>query len=649
MGKGREVKKAWSVASVCALVFFLWTDSSTAAGAPPLVSLSLEELSNVEVTSVSKAAEALSQSPASIYVISREDIQRAGVTSVGEALRLAPNLLISQYSASNYIAGARGFGGAQEAQNFSNKLLILIDGRSTYSPLYSGVYLDVQDVLMEDIDRIEVISGPGATLWGANAMNGVINIITRPSYLTTQDFVFVGAGNREQIAGARMGGNWGRSGSYRVYAKAFDRDPQELEDKTSAHDDWRKVQTGFRADWTSGERIFTTQGDVYQGRQKQIVSEVDGDLDLDEQDVNGGNLLARWRQGTAGNQWQVQAYYDFTERAAPDDGVAFWLRTYDVEVQHSRFMGVHRLIGGAGIRWHDYDIRSTDSLQFDPEHRVLKLGNVFFQDTMSLTASVSLTAGLKFERDGFGRWSPLPDLRLAWRVTPTTLMWTSASRAIRSPTPFDRDVIEVLGGTTFLVGNGSFDPERVDAIEIGMRMQPSPTLSASTSFFFNRYDDLRSIELDPDSGFLPLRWGNGMHGRTYGLEAWGNWQVASWWRLSPGLRILRKDLAFDDHSSGLAGYRQSGNDPKSHALLTSAMDLGPRIRLNATFRYVGTLPSPRLDDHSELGASLQFQFSRSVELAVTGLNLLSERHAEYPAPSGEYIRRAVLAQIKCRF
>jgi iron complex outermembrane recepter protein len=460
--------------------------------------------------------------------------------------------------------------------------------------------------------------------------------------------VSVGWGNLEQMAQLRYGAAMGEGGAFRVYAKAFERDAQELGDGSSAHDDWRKVQAGFRADFTEGQRVLTAQGDLYGGEQRQVVAGEQGGTRRDDQDVKGGNLLTRWQQGPADQRWQVQAYYDFTERAAPADGVAFWLRTYDLELQHSRTLGRHRLIGGAGVRLHDYDIRSSPTLQFDPEHRDLTLANLFFQDTMALTSTVNLTVGLKFERDGFGKWSPLPDLRVGWRISPTSLLWAAAARAIRSPTPFDRDVVEILGDTVFLVGNGSFDPERVDTLELGFRAQPWPNLSGSTSVFYNRYEDLRSIELDPASGFLPLRWGNGMHGRTYGLEAWGHWQVRRWWRVSPGIRILRKDLAFDESSSGLVGYRQSGNDPKTHALLTSAMDLGAHVRFNATFRYVGTLPSPRLDDHTELSAALQWQVRPSIELSVTGLNLMSDRHLEYPAPSGAYIQRAVFFQVEWR-
>ena len=302
---------------------------------------------------MSKSAGLLRQAPASIYVITHDDIIRSGVTSVAEALRLAPNLLISQYSATSYIAGARGFGGAQEAQNFSNKLLVLIDGRSVYSPLYSGVYLDVQDVLMEDIDRIEVISGPGATLWGANAMHGVINIITRPAYLTDDSLISVGLGDLERTVSARLGNRASEAMSYRVYAKAFEREEMELATGAGARDDWNKGQAGFRLDWTGADDTLTAQGDVYRGKQNQ--------LGAGHGEVEGENILGRWKHSTPRNEWQLQAYYDRTERAAPPGGVAFDLRTFDLELQQQTQWGRHRVVWGAGTRVHRYDIRGSST------------------------------------------------------------------------------------------------------------------------------------------------------------------------------------------------------------------------------------------------------------------------------------------------
>ncbi len=530
----------------CAMGLSSVTNTSAAAQIEALADLSLEQLGNLEVTSVSKSAEALRGAPSSIYVITHDEILRSGATSIPEALRLAPNLQITQYSSSNYVAGARGFGGAQDAQNFSNKLLVLIDGRSVYTPLYSGVYFDMQDVLMEDIDRIEVISGPGATLWGANAMNGVINIITRPADLTTGGAAAASGGNVERNVSARFGSKASPELAYRVYGKAFEREAMDLESGASARDDWRKIQGGFRVDWTGAHDNITTQGDIYRGEIEQPA--------VRDVDLKGANVLARWQHRTARSDLQVQAYHDRTERAQPIDGAAFVLRTYDIELQQRIDAGRrHRIVWGAGSRWHDYEIEGSQSLLFEPAGRSISLANVFVQDTIALTGRLDLTLGWKFEDAPFSGWESLPDLRLAWRLSDDNLLWAAASRAIRAPTPFDRDVIERDGGMTFLVGNTSFRPERVDAYQLGYRGQPLADLALSVSTFYNVHDDLRTVEWGPPPTLLPLTWGNNMEGETYGVEAWAKWQVSEWWRLSPGVRNIRNIHEIKNHTKPLLG------------------------------------------------------------------------------------------------
>jgi iron complex outermembrane receptor protein len=619
----------------------LTVQAATESPAQLLAKLSLEELLDLQVTSVSKSAEQLGLAPAAIYVITHDEILRSGVTSIAEALRLAPNLHIAQYSATNYVAGARGLAGAQEAQNFSNKLLILIDGRSVYTPLYSGVYLDVQDVLMDDIDRIEVISGPGATLWGANAMHGVINVITRSAHLTDRSLLKVGVGDLERVASARYGTKVNDELSLRIYGKAFKRDAMELVNGADAGDDWSKGQGGFRLDWEQSMNTVTAQGDAYSGTQHQLSA---GDVD-----VKGANVLGRWQHRTERGEWQLQGYYDQTERAQPLDGVAFILRTADLELQQQFSTGSHRFVWGAGGRLHRYRISNSASLLFDPNERNLTQINLFAQDTISLSATFDLTLGLKFERDSFSGWNPLPDVRVAWRPAENHMVWTSASRAIRSPTPFDVDVIERIGSVNFLTGNKSFEPEQVDAYELGYRANFSDQFSVSASAFYNVYDDLRTIEPASTTVFLPLQWGNQMEGNIYGFEAWAKWQVTDSWRLSPGFRHVNKRLEFKPDASELLGLEQSGNDPEFQALLTSALDIGPHLSLDTTLRYIDELPNPQLDSYYELSASLLWRAVQNLDVSVSGFNLLNDSHQEYPSPSGEYIRRGVIAEARWRF
>ncbi len=615
-------------------------DLADGAGADPLLELSrmsLEELSNVQVTSVSKAAQSLSTAPASIYVITREELLRSGVTSVPEALRLAPNMQVTQLTSAEYSNGARGFGGAPDKQNFSNKILILIDGRSVYSPLFSGVAYDMQDVFMDDVERIEVISGPGATLWGANAMNGVINIITRKAEDSRGTLVRVDAGAEEQAAGLRHGGAIGSQGDYRVYAKWFDRGATEFADGTDAGDDWNKLQAGFRLDFAGGNDTFTLQGDYQEATQNFFQA---GDAGF-----SGANLLGRWTHAGRRVQSRLQVFLDRVDRERPPSGIAFDIDTWDFELEQSADLGGrHDLVWGIGRRQHDYHT-VNNVLAFVP-NRELRFTNIFIQDSITLNEELKLTAGLKFEENVYSGWSPLPDLRLSWAPNDSTLVWLAASRAIRAPTPFDTDVQEFVGGQLFLGGNPDFEPEEVVAYELGVRGMPDATVSLSASVFYNEYDDLRTVEITPVT-LLPLRWGNLMQGSAYGAEAWANIQLSSWWRISPGFRSLHKRLEFKEGSSQLLGLIQAGNDPSSRYLLKSSMDFG-KFTLDAMLRKVEELPDPAVDDYTELSARFAWRVNDRFELAVKGFNLLNETHREYADPQGREIRRSVMAEIRFR-
>jgi iron complex outermembrane receptor protein len=606
-----------------------------------LSGLSLQQLGDLQVTSVSKSPELLREAPAAIYVITQEDIQRSGATSLAEVLRLAPNLRITQMGSSNYVLSARGFSGNPEAQSFSNKLLLLIDGRSVYSPLFSGIYLDSQDVLLSDISRIEVISGAGATLWGANAVNGVINVITRPAWLTSGSTAAVTLGDQEMRAAVRYGARAGADGAYRVYAKAFERDAMSLADGSSAGDGWQRAQAGFRLDLNEAAGVATIQGDMYTGSNERAGPGSQG--------VSGANLLGRWQGRTARSDYQIQGYFDHVLRGAPVDGARFQVETFDLEGQQSMTVGArHKLVWGAGGRLSRYHIDNTPTLLFLPDSRDLQLWNAFAQDTVSISPSLKLTLGLKLEHNTFSKWEPQPDVRLAWQANDNMMVWAAAARAIRAPTPLDVDVLERLGDVDFLVGNPDFRSETVMAYESGFRASVTPTFVMSMSVFYNRYDDLRTVEVSDTPNSLPLTWGNRMQGDTWGATAWARWQVNNRWRLEPGLALLRKDLEFKEGASGLIGVGQAGNDPRGHALLSSALDLGHGQSLDLTLRHVGKLPEPALPAYTELSARYAWRVSDAWELSVRGVNLLHESHQEYPAPSGSRIERGVFAEARWR-
>jgi iron complex outermembrane receptor protein len=634
-----EIRKvAWSAIAMSCV-----TPAKADAPADPLVELSrmsLEQLAKVEVTSVSKSAQSLSTAPASIYVITREEILRSGAFSIPEMLRLAPNLQVTQFSATDYEIGARGFGSNREAQNFSNKILILIDGRSVYNPLFSGVTYDALDVFVEDIDRIEVISGPGATLWGVNAMNGVINIITRPASESQGGHVKARAGDQERGIGARYGGHT-ESLDYRIYAKGFERGPSELANGASAGDDWKRVQAGFRVDIPRGEDDeFTVQGDVQQATLEKATFP---DVDFTQFD-----LLGRWVRESDQLRTQLQVYVDHTDRGAPPQGVGFDLTTYDLEFQQTWVPNRrHRVVWGVGRRHNDYDVGNTVGLFFVPSSRTLKQTNLFLQDAFALTEDVEVVAGIKFEENAYSGWSTLPELRISWSPGETSLLWAAASRAVRSPTPFDVDVRESFGGPPVLFGNPDFESEKVWAYEVGYRNQPHSRMSWSVSAFYNDYEDLRSIEGTPVT-FFPLRWDNLIEGSTYGVEAWASFQVTDWWRLSPGFRSLHKRLDFAEGAMQLLDLHQVGNDPRSQGSLKSTMNWGA-FTLDATLRYVGELPSPAGDDYEEMSLRFAYQPTETIEFSLNGFNLLDDSHLEYRSPTGNRIRRSVFAEVRVNF
>jgi iron complex outermembrane receptor protein len=600
--------------------------------------MSLQQLANVEVTSVSKTPQPLSQSAAAIYVITHDQIVRSGATNIPQALRLAPNLTVTQLSATDYVVQARGLGGNPNDQNFSNKLLMLIDGRSVYTPLYSGIYMDAQDVVLDDVDRIEVISGPGATLWGANAMNGVINIITRSADATRGALVRAGAGNQEQRIDARYGGQLNEDTAFRFYGLSFHDGAERLADGSNAHDGWSKTQGGFRLDWQHAADSATVQGDLYHGSQNQPETQ-DGSL-------SGGNILTRWQHRFSGTSTlQIQAYMDQTEQFAPAGGSAFALRTYDLQAQQNFALGsLQELLLGAGERVNDYAITNTATLLFVPSSRTLTLGNVFIQDTLKVSSALSIVAGFKVENDPYSGWSPLPDLRVSWSVSDQSLLWAAASRSIRSPTPFDVDVQEKLGSLVYLTGNSDFKPEKLTAYQLGYRSQLDTAATLSIATYYNHYDDLRSVEFSP--GPAILEWGNRMRGDTTGVEAWADIQVLDWWRLSPGIRTTHEGFELEPGSSGLLGSAQAGNDPSYQASLTSAMDIRHDLTLDASLRYVSALPEPALPGYYALAARLGWQATHALLLSLDGENLLRSRHLEYPAPVGEYITRSVMLEAR---
>ena len=634
------------ILAVAALAAPAAAEVAAVGGGPSRVedlrNLSLDQLADIPVTSVSKRAEPLSEAPAAIYVITRDDILRSGLQRLPEILRLAPNLQVARVNSRDYVISARGLSGNRAFQAFSNDLLVLIDGRSVYTPLFSGVYWDMQDVPPENIERIEVISGPGATLWGANAVNGVINIITRKSADNAGLTVDLGSGSlRGGYATLEYGGGSGPV-TWRAYGRGFRAGDTETLADAKAGDHWRFGQGGFRVDWdrSAADRV-TVQGDFFSGAEAQPGAYNAG--------ISGGNVLARWtRQQQNGASVQLQAYVDRLEHGETLTSGRFAQNTIDAEFQQNLpEWGRHRLVWGAGVRTVDSHVYSNGALIFDPAHRTLNLGNLFAQDTIALTNRLDLTAGLKVEANAFSRPELLPDVRLSWRPNDQTLIWASASRAIRAITPFDRDVREVVGGQLIIRGNPDYHPVELTAGQVGLKVQPIDNLTVSVSGYYDVYDRLRTIEFT--NGKLPLYWGDLMKGDIYGVDAWAKWQARSWWRLEADLSALHENLRFRPGASKLTGTTQAGDDAPWRASLKSSMNLGPNVTLDGWLRWVDTLPAPRVPAYTELNLRLGWTVNDHILIGLAGQNLLHSRHLEFPSDQANAIPRSVMLQVRARY
>lgn len=588
-----------------------------AATARQLADLSLEQLGSVEVTSVSGRAEPLKDAAASVFVISRQDIIRAGATSLPEALRLAPTLQVAQTSAGQWAISARGF-----QDSISNKLLVLVDGRTIYSSLFAGVFWDANDVLLDDVDRIEVISGPGGTLWGANAVNGVINIVTRSADETQGGLLKMTRSGRGGREAARWGTRLGDDAHVRVYALASDRSNTETAAGAALHDDATRNQLGFRSDWAQGVSAFTLQGDAYHGGTQPTNNLAPL--------LRGGNLLGRWSSRFAdGSAYKVQASYDVADR---DDTNLFRNKatTEDVQFTHEANVRVGQLLWGAGHRRTRDVSDPTATVLFSPATRSLSWTNLFAQYQRMLGSKLQATAGLKLERNSYSGVEPLPNLRLAWLHSSRATTWASLSRVVRAPSRIDRDFF-FPGRPPFVIAGGpNFQGEEANVIEIGHRGQPSAALNYSITLFRQSFQGLRAGV----PGQVPNTVENLVDGPVDGLEAWTQWQVTSAWRLVAGYLGLHERLRYiGGLSPSTTSFPGLGNDPSHQWSLRSSMNVAPRTDLDVMVRRVGALPSPVVPAYTAVDASLAFQATPSLRLAILGRNLFDPRHVEFGPPA----------------
>ncbi|MEM6605047.1 MAG: TonB-dependent receptor [Pseudomonadota bacterium] len=678
----------WSV-----LVVGLSLTSSFSRAQDELLELSLDELLDVEVVSASKRLESVFDASAAVFVITAEDIRRSGVTSIPEALRLAPGVDAAQLDSNKWALSVRGY-----TQRFANKLQVLIDGRPVYSPVFSGVFWDAQDTMLEDIERIEVIRGPGATLWGANAVNGVINIITKRTEDTQGTLISALAGNQERgTIAARYGGSVGAMGNYRVFARYFDRAENRVSGEDAAADEWEQSRLGFRLDLNPSDRdtVFAS-GELFNSNAGETVTSLSltepfSELQPERQDADGYNLSLRWdRTLGADDTLSIQAFVDTVDRdwqLADIDRAA-----YDVAVEYrTTRLSNQNLILGAGYRLNDDRITTGASgrVTVVPESRQEEVFNIFLQDEISLAANVRATIGSKFEYNDFTGLEVQPSVRLLWQPSSMVSLWASASRAVRTPGRADRDysivfdvvpppssdgLLPSLPTAVLVSGHPDFDAEELMAYEIGLKVRPTANLSLDFASFYFEYDDIRTVvpgglSCIPDVAPFPGCLGDQATQATEFLTVQGNlaiadsrgFELSTDWRPSPRWRLQGNYSFFSGVEDAREGLSLGGSDglattPRHLASLRLGYIPASSVEADLWLRYVDevvSLTGAEIDAYSSADARLAWQVQPKVELAIVGKGLLNDAQEQLLSAPNDLplteIRRSVFVQLRVNF
>lgn len=592
--------------------------AGAAEPADQLLALSIEELGQVEVTATSRRASRLADTPASVYVIQGEQIRALGIRSLPEALRLAPNLHVAQINAAGYAASARGM-----KTSLSNKMLVLVDGRPIYTPLFAGVLWDMQDVPMADVDRIEVVSGPGAAAWGANAVNGVINIVTRPAHESRGGYASAWAG--EAGRGLEVGQTLsaGATGALRVYGKRRELDPTRSTSGMEIEDAWTQDQAGFRGEWNFGEHELRVQGDAFRAHASPRAT---GTLRAE-----GQNVVLRWTRGSSPEaQWAVTGYIDRVHRTDPvviDDRMSIAA----LEAMQTLQRGNHRITWGAGYRHARDESRRGLLARLQPGNRDLAWAHAFVQDEIALTPRLVTQLGVRLDSNSYTGVEVLPTLRLAYTTDAGSLLWGAASRAVRSPARFDREFFFPATEPFFIRGGPDFRSETANVLELGYRAQPAHWLTFSATAFHHHYDHLRAGRPAPQGGVFVS---NGVRARSWGVEAWATARIAAEWEVAGGLLELRQQRRHRPGFSGASSLTDQGNDPEHQAVLRMTRRFGAHHQLSAFARHVGALPAPHVPAYTQVDARWSWRPSDHVEIGLGARNLLDERHAELEPANG---------------
>lgn len=622
-----------------------------------LADLSLEELLTIEITTVSRKAQKLTDTAAAAYVITAEELQRSGVTSVPEALRMVPGIEVARLNAGRWAVSARGFNG-----RFANKLLVLMDGRSIYSPLFSGVFWEAEDVMLEDVDRIEVIRGPGAAMWGANAVNGVINIITKRATATQGGLATAQLGTEDKGGAAlRYGGRSGDDAYYRVWAKGLSRDDSRLSSGQAANDYWQGGHAGLRLDKATGsDGDFTVIGNAYKTKSGDdwLVPSLSAPYFVSsplEQRNSGANLLGRYQWDLANDsQASLQAYVDYSELVV-GDLTSERRTTFDIDFQHRLHLGsTHDLMWGGGYRY-SRDHIGGDGTYFTvrPDRDTMQLFSAFLHDEITLSPDRwKLMLGAKLEHNSMTGFEVQPNVRLLWTPTPTDTVWGAVSRGVRTPSRGERDAevnLQVIAPNppfsplpvlVKAVPNPAFGSEKLTAYELGYRTQITPRVSLDAAAFYNHYMDLRSgttmgnqVAFDPLVGPYVINQGlttNSLDANSHGLEVALDWHPATWWRLQGAYTYLRLNGKRNgDVRNDQSAVFFEGSVPRNQFSLRSSWTVTPKHLLDLWVKHVDALPANGIPAYTAVDARYAWKVSKALEISLVGQNLFDPHHPEF--------------------
>jgi iron complex outermembrane recepter protein len=623
-----------------------------------LAEMSIEDLANLQVVTVSGRGESSGQAAGAVHVITADDIRLSGVSTLPDALRLAPGLQASRIDADEWAVAIRGF-----ASRLSRSVLVVVDGRSVWSPLFAGVFWDAQDALLQDVALVEVSRGPGGAVYGANALNGVISITSKPAAETRGGLATLGGGSTDRLAGLRWGAALGTRGHYRLYGKYAVRDGTHAATPAGYDDEWTMAQGGFRADFKAAGRDFLTiSGDLYDGSSGQPTTVATflppfSSLLLGDAAFRGHNLLGRWRRTLAGaGELTTQVYYDHTTRREPHYSED--RDTVDLDARHRlRWGGRHDAVWGLAYRASRGRFEGVPTLQIEPGTRTDDIASVFANDEARFAGDrLRLTAGTKLEWNDYSGWNVQPSARAAWTGGRHTV-WASATRAVRTSSRIERDILiyTSLSATQPLFarteGSADFEPESVRAIEAGYKTW-FRSLLISASAFRNRYLDLASNQAGaprPEAGVppeplrvvVPVRIVNGAGGRASGIEASVLFTPRPWLRAQGAYGLLRHSL------DGPAGAAFKSNSPRHQVWMTSSVSPRSDVDASLVFRAVGPIPGHRVPGFRELDARLAYRPWSRVEVAAVGQNLLHDRHQEFGG--GFEVERGARIQATLRF